>query len=69
MAPSGGKPLREYIHVNDYEMIVAWSTVEFELYVALWPLIMQPAAVAACMHLLRWLRKDEKSLFMTGTRP
>lgn len=47
---------------------MVWCSPEFELFVALWPLVMQPAAVAACKELLRWLRREEKSLFMLPSK-
>jgi hypothetical protein len=66
--PSDGKPVREYIQASDSEMIVVWCSHEFELFVALWPLVMQSAAVAACRELLRWLRREEKSLFLLACK-
>jgi hypothetical protein len=56
------------MQASDSELIVVWCSLEFELYVVLWPLVMQPAAVAACRELLRWLRREEKSLFMLASK-
>ncbi|EOD28505.1 hypothetical protein EMIHUDRAFT_204396 [Emiliania huxleyi CCMP1516] len=61
-------PAHEYFAASDSELVVAWRGAGFELYVALWPLIQLPAAAAACSQLLRWLRREEKALFLTYTK-
>ena len=58
------KPLREYLQVTDRETIFAWTSAEYELYVAFGPLASKPVAVAAAHRLLRWLKKEQPSLFL-----
>ena len=58
------KPLREYFQASNTEAIFVWCNSDFELYVALGPLVTKPMAVAACHKLLRWLRTEEKNLFL-----
>lgn len=41
-AAPGGKPTREYVQGSDSELLLAWCTLEFELYVSLRPLTMLP---------------------------
>ena len=60
---AGGKPLREYLQTTETETIVAWTSSEHELYVVLGPLVSKPVAIAASHKLLRWLRKEQPTLF------
>ena len=60
---AGGKPLREYLQTTEAETIVAWTSSEHELYVVLGPLVSKPVAIAASHKLLRWLRKEQPTLF------
>ena len=46
------------------ETIFAWTSAEYELYVAFGPLASKPVAVAAAHRLLRWLKKEQPSLFL-----
>ena len=58
------KPLREYMQTTDDELIVVWTSSEFELYAAFSPLVSQRVAHAACHKLQRRLKKESPSLFM-----
>ena len=60
---ASSRPLREYLVTTDSETIVAWTNSEHELYVVLGPLVSKPVAIAASHKLLRWLRKEQPSLF------
>jgi len=51
---------------TDTELIVAWTSAEYELYVALGPRVSRPAALAACAKLRSFLKKEERSLFLTS---
>lgn len=43
---------------------MVWCCAEYQLYVAFGPLVTKPVAIAACHTLLRFLRKEEKNLFL-----
>ena len=58
------KPIREYMQLSEREMIVVWTSAEFELYVAFSPLVSRQVAYAACHKLHRRLKKETPNLFM-----
>jgi len=47
------------------EVILAWLDRSLQLFVALSPLTPRADALAACNRLLRWLKKEESSIFIT----
>jgi len=59
------KPLREYYQASDTEVVVVLNASDFELFVAFGPLVTKARALASCQVLLRWLKREHESLFLT----
>ncbi len=68
-SPTSGKLAREYYQSRDSGAVLLWCTHEWELFVAFSPLVTPQAASAACARLLKWLKREQKSLFVPVINP
>jgi hypothetical protein len=57
-------PLKIHCHSGDHETLFGLVTQSFELYTLFGPLITKQNATNAVNGLLRWLRKEEDSIFV-----
>jgi len=56
-----------YFEVSESATLVAWIRPgEFEMYATFTPLVTKEAAVSACNRALRWIKKEENSLFIVA---
>jgi len=54
-----------YFHASDASAVLAWIRPgEFEIYCTFTPLVPKEVAITACNRILRWIKREEKSLFM-----
>ncbi|KAG0145693.1 hypothetical protein CROQUDRAFT_705186 [Cronartium quercuum f. sp. fusiforme G11] len=51
---------------NEGEGIIAWNTVSHELYMAVSPMMSKAAAVSAAHSVVKWIKSQEDSLFLTS---
>ncbi|TIB69141.1 hypothetical protein E3P77_00713 [Wallemia ichthyophaga] len=56
-----------YFIKNEHESVLVWSTRIFELYIALPASMPHSAAVNCAQSLVKWVRKEEPSLFLGNT--
>ena len=56
-----------YFVRNPHESVLVWSTRLFELYIALPPSMPRSAAINSAQSLLKWIRKEERNLFLGDT--
>lgn len=56
-----------YFIKNEHESVLVWSTRIFELYIALPASMPHSAAVNSAQSLVKWIRKEEQSLFLGNT--
>ncbi|CAG8483368.1 4579_t:CDS:10 [Dentiscutata heterogama] len=61
------KPLKVHYYVSPNETILGWLTCSFELYAAFGPLISKSALTSSSHTLLRWIKKEEESLFIVSS--
>jgi hypothetical protein len=50
-----------HIHIH----AVVWVDRDLELYVTLGPLTSRGLALAACSRLIKWIKREEQTLFIT----
>mmetsp|Transcript_21017 Transcript_21017/g.35734 ORF Transcript_21017/g.35734 Transcript_21017/m.35734 type:complete len:376 (-) Transcript_21017:27-1154(-) len=60
-------PHKVYYHTTEKETIVGWVTGTFELYAVFGPLEAKSATIKACNGLLRWIKRNEESLFILSS--
>lgn len=60
------KPFKCYWVAGEYEIIFSWITPLFELMVAFPPLVTKKMGINAANKLLRWIKKEEESLFIVS---
>mmetsp|Transcript_10842 Transcript_10842/g.16155 ORF Transcript_10842/g.16155 Transcript_10842/m.16155 type:complete len:464 (+) Transcript_10842:1-1392(+) len=54
-----------YFHASDASAVLAWVRPgEFEIYCTFTPLVPKEVAITACNRILRWIKREEASLFM-----
>ncbi len=54
-----------YYEVNDTVTMLGWCRPgEFQLYAAFSPLVSKDAATTACSRTLRWIKREEETLFI-----
>ncbi|CAL8125467.1 unnamed protein product [Orchesella dallaii] len=58
------RPVKIIYWVDDKENWLGWNTSNFELYVALEPLIKKSAAISAVNKLINWVQKEERRIFI-----
>ncbi|GAA6055254.1 hypothetical protein JCM3770_001509 [Rhodotorula araucariae] len=51
---------------TEHEAVLGWVTPQFELYLATAPLLPHSAVVSAARAVSRWVRKEERGLFLHG---
>ncbi|GJN94002.1 hypothetical protein Rhopal_007065-T1 [Rhodotorula paludigena] len=51
---------------TEHEAVLGWVTPQFELYLATSPLLPHSAVVSAARAVSRWVKKEEKALFLHG---
>lgn len=62
------RPLKLIYEMREHEIQLAWVTTNYELYATFEPLLEKKATVIAQVNkLLKWIKKEEEKLFMTGT--
>eukprot|EP00965_Chrysotila_dentata_P139730 4619701-Pleurochrysis_carterae.AAC.4 len=49
---------------SDSEVIISRCTPEYELYIVFGPLVTKPIADAACNRVLKWVKREERALFL-----
>jgi hypothetical protein len=59
-------PHKVYYYTTERELVVGWVTSTFELYAVFSPLESKSNTIKACNELLRWIKKQEDSLFITN---
>jgi hypothetical protein len=60
-----GSTLR-YFLASDWEVVFGWNTAEFSLFAVFSPFVTKLAAINSCNRLVRWLKKEEDSLFINA---
>ncbi|CAG8744353.1 34024_t:CDS:2, partial [Racocetra persica] len=61
------RPLKVHYYVSPTETILGWITCSFELYAAFGPLMSKSALTSSSHTLLRWIKKEEDSLFIVSS--
>lgn len=62
------RPLKLIYEMHQHEIQLAWVTANYELYATFEPLVEKKSIIIAQVNkLLKWIRKEEDKLFMTGT--
>ncbi|XP_070496383.1 vacuolar fusion protein MON1 homolog [Chironomus tepperi] len=62
------RPLKLIYEMHQHEIQLAWVTANYELYATFEPLVDKKSVIIAQVNkLLKWIRKEEDKLFMTGT--
>ncbi|CDH53413.1 vacuolar fusion protein mon1 homolog a-like [Lichtheimia corymbifera JMRC:FSU:9682] len=61
------RPLKLYYHESDQEIILGWITSSFELYVVFKPGTSKQTIISSSNYLLRWIRRNEESLFIVDS--
>lgn len=62
------RPLKLIFALGEYEIQLAWVTTNYELFVTFEPLVDKKAFLIAQVNkLLKWIKKEEGKLFLTGT--
>lgn len=62
------RPLKLIYEMREHEIQLAWVTTNYELYATFDPLVDKKSVVIAQVNkLLKWIKKEEEKLFMTGT--
>ncbi|RIB26041.1 trafficking protein Mon1-domain-containing protein [Gigaspora rosea] len=61
------RPLKVHYYVSSTETILGWITCSFELYAVFGPLISKSALTSSSHTLLRWIKKEEESLFIVSS--
>lgn len=62
------RPLKLIYEMKETEIMLAWVTANYEFYASFEPLLDKKSAVIAQVNkLLKWIGKEENTLFMTGT--
>ncbi|KAI8066506.1 MON1-like protein A-like protein [Gongronella butleri] len=61
------RTLKLYYHHDQQEVILGWITSTFELYVVFGPNTPKPAMITHSNQLLRWIKKQEESLFILNS--
>lgn len=62
------RPLKLIFELREHEIQLAWVTTNYELYATFDPLVEKKSIIIAQVNkLLKWIKKEEEKLFMTGT--
>lgn len=61
------RPRKVYFLAGTHEVVMAWNTGSFELYATFAPLVAKETAISALNLLLRWIKKEEQSLFILNS--
>ncbi|KAL0094130.1 vacuolar fusion protein MON1 [Phycomyces blakesleeanus] len=59
--------LKLYYHHSEHEIMLGWITSSFELYVVFGPATPKAVLIASSNQLLRWIKKNEDSLFILNS--
>ncbi|KAJ1982922.1 Vacuolar fusion protein mon1 [Dimargaris xerosporica] len=59
------QPARIYHQITENESMFGWQTTNFELYATYGPLVRKQTLVNSCNMLLKWIKGEEESLFVT----
>ncbi|KAI9143163.1 vacuolar fusion protein MON1 [Paraphysoderma sedebokerense] len=60
------RPLKLIWHVSKHESLLGWVTSNFEVYIAFERRISKSNAMASANTLIRWIKKEEQKLFVSG---
>ena len=60
------RALQRYFLASDWEVVFGWNTAEFSLFAVFSPFVTKLAAINSCNRLVRWLKKEEDSLFINA---
>ncbi|GAB0086554.1 Vacuolar fusion protein MON1 homolog [Sergentomyia squamirostris] len=58
------RPLKLLYEMTEREIMLAWVTSGYELYVTFEPLVDRNAVISLVNKLLKWIKKEEASLFI-----
>jgi hypothetical protein len=62
------RPLKLIYEMRENEAMLGWITTNYELYTTFEPLVDKKSVLIAQINkLLKWIKKEESRLFMTGT--
>lgn len=61
---SNSRPLKLIYEMKEMEIILAWVTVGYELFVTFEPIIDKSTAITLVNKLLKWIKKEENTLFI-----
>lgn len=61
------RPLKLILEVREHETVLAWITVGYELYLSFEPFISKITIIGLVNKLLRWIKKEENTLFMMSS--
>nr|CAG4647791.1 EOG090X03TW [Moina brachiata] len=62
---SSSRPLKLLCHTSEKEIMFAWVTPSFELYMVLEPMTTKPAVMAAANAVIKWIKREEETYFIT----
>lgn len=61
------RPLKLILEVREHETVLAWITVGYELYLSFEPFISKISIIGLVNKLLRYIKKEETTLFMLSS--
>lgn len=61
------RPLKLILEVKEHEIVLAWGTEGYELYATFEPFISNMTIITAVNKLLKWIKKEENTLFMMAS--
>lgn len=61
------RPLKLILEVREHEIVLAWMTVGYELYACFEPFISKIVIIGLVNKLLRWIKREENTLFMMSS--
>lgn len=61
------RPLKLILEVREHEIVLAWTTEGYELYACFEPFISKISIIGLVNKLLRWIKREENTLFMMSS--
>lgn len=61
---SQSRPLKLIYEMHEKEIILAWVTIGYELYVIFEPTVDKNSVITLVNQLLKWIKKEEQQLFI-----
>jgi len=61
------RPLKIHYATGQSEVVLGWLAAGFELYAVFGPMVTKTTAITSVNNLLRWIKKEEESLFILNS--